>query len=415
MKYCIKFLFFVTIIHLGLSSCLWARDLPLEKSVIKQLFTDTVVNGGKKGRCNESDKYIVYLIDNFDQYVPVVPALQISHGELMYAMLVSGRDDIAVKTLNTTLSGGLATVLSELLEGGCVDGVISSIPGSNYSYRQVSSFLSDGIVLKPGNILEYRADLLNIMLSIAVHGFPSVKWLMQADVNPIKLREDARKIFFIEKLGQLGIPVLLPYGNVDGYHRGQERNVNLLGLSEYSLIYSAKGSRGKPLPGFPSSPLSSGSEIAQYQVVECPDYINVQRVNVDVNDDGYPDFIYTRNGVIPYYEQDGSLSFSPPFATEEEFLEILKSTKEYGDKISNREIVFTNAQYQQFSQVCPNCVVPNFPEDLKDFVWFNSSKHDRTISFNSQCEHKGEISGTSLIPPIKIKELLPKKVDKETG
>ena len=409
MKYCIKYLLLVTVIHFVLCPGIWARDLPLEKSVFQQLHKATAASGGINGRCDVPGKYIVYLIDNFDQNISVVPSLEISHGELMYAMLVSGRDDIVVKTLNTTLNNGLATVLSELLNGGCADGVISSIPGSNYSYRQVNSFLRDDIVLDDGNILEHRADLLELMLSIALHGFPSLEWLMRADVNPIKLREDARKIFFIEKLGEMGISVLLPYGNVDGHHRGHERNINLLGLSRYSLIYSAKGYEGKPLPGFPYSPLSSGLEIAQYQVVECPDYRDAHRVVVDVNDDGYSDFVYLRDGAIPYYGEDGSLSHSPPLVTELEFREILNEAAENSHGISTREVVLTLAQYEQLILSYPQGAEGIMVEEVKDFIWFNSSKHGRTISFHSQCEQKGEIIGTSLIPPMKIKELLPRK------
>ncbi len=415
MRLNIKLFFIIIFIPFSSHTSLWARDLPLEKSVLQQLLNYTAVLTERSGKCDIPDKYTVYLIDNFDQTIPVVPGLQISHGELMYAMLVSGRNDIEVKTLNTTLNNGLAVVLAELLEGGCVDGVISSIPGSNYSYRQVSSFLPVHIDLNPENILDYRADLREMMISIAVQGFPSVEWLMRSDVNPIKLREDARKIFFIEKLGELGVPVLLPYGNIDGYHRGEERNINLLSLSEFAMIFSAKGYGGKPMPGFPSSPLSSGYEIAQYQVIECPDYDDALRVNVDVNNDGFSDFSYNRGGAIPYYDEDGSLSRSPPLATSEEFLEILREAADGGSLAFSQEIVFSLEQYQQFIYTCPECAASFSPLELKDFVWFNSSKHGRTISFYSQCEQKNEISGTSLIPPMKIKELLPQKVQNEPG
>ncbi len=415
MRLCIKLFFIVIFIPFSSLTSLWARDLPLEKSVLQQLLNDTAVLAESRGKCNVPDKYTVYLIDNFDQTIPVVPGLQISHGELMYAMLVSGRNDIQVKTLNTTLNNGLATVLTDLLNGGCVDGVISSIPGSNYSYRQVSSLFPVHIDLNPENILDYRSDLREMMLSIAVQGFPSVDWLLRVDVNPVKLREDASKIFFIEKLGELGVPVLLPYGNIDGYHRGEERSINILSLSEFALIFSAKGNGGKPLPGFPSSPLSSGYEIAQYQVIECPDYDDALRVNVDVNNDGFYDFSYNRRGAIPYYDEDGSFSRSPPLATSEEFFEILREAADDGGYTFSQETVFTLAQYQQFVHTCPECAASSAPLELKDFVWFNSSKHGRTISFYSQCEQKSEISGTSLIPPMKIKELLPNKEQDGTG
>lgn len=44
------------------------------------------------------------------------------------------------------------------------------------------------------------------------------------DVNPVTLRDDAKKIAFIEKIGACGVPVFLPYGKSDATYRGEENS-----------------------------------------------------------------------------------------------------------------------------------------------------------------------------------------------
>ena len=99
------------------------------------------------------------MIDNFEQPVALIPEITTTHGELVKKILVSGRNDIIVKTLNTSLSKGLASVLENLMQGVCADAVISSIPGSNYSYSQINSFFSNETVIHEDNILDYQEDL----------------------------------------------------------------------------------------------------------------------------------------------------------------------------------------------------------------------------------------------------------------
>lgn len=108
-------------------------------------------------------------------------------------MLLSGRSDIDVEEFNISLGRGLAGVFEEVVDGRCTDAVVSSIPGSNYTYRQVSSILANSIELDSENILEHRQELLDILMKIAVSVFPSVKWLQNVQVIPIKLREDASR------------------------------------------------------------------------------------------------------------------------------------------------------------------------------------------------------------------------------
>lgn len=64
------------------------------------------------------------------------------------------------------------------------------------------------------------------------------------------------------------LPVFLPYGNVDSYHMGEPRVVNLLSLSANARVFSGVDKNGKRLPGFPDSPLSSGDALASYSIAE---------------------------------------------------------------------------------------------------------------------------------------------------
>ena len=62
----------------------------------------------------------VYLIDNFEQDLYLVPEVRTSHGDMLLRLLQAGRDDIQVRILNTSLSKRLALVIQDLLEGVCV-------------------------------------------------------------------------------------------------------------------------------------------------------------------------------------------------------------------------------------------------------------------------------------------------------
>ena len=132
----------------------------IEKQVLDYLASGANQFQLKSHRCDDNEKYSVYLIDNFDEKATIVPEIRISHGELVHKLLLSGREDIQVTLRNTSLSRGLASVLDDLKNGRCADAVLSSIPGSNYSYQQVSSMLPGDVVLSPGNILDHKEPLL---------------------------------------------------------------------------------------------------------------------------------------------------------------------------------------------------------------------------------------------------------------
>lgn len=384
----------------------YCRQLPIERSILEVLSNEDLNKSALINECN-NEKYAVYLIDNFDEKVHLVPELEISHGELMLAILQSGRDDIDVKTINSSLSRGLATVLSKRLNGECIDAVISSIPGSNYSYRQVASLLSPKHHLTSDNIVEYRDTLLALMKEITIHGFPSVKWLKQIEVNPVKLREDARKVVFIEELGTLNIPVYLPYGNADVMYKGELKKVNLLSLAYNGHVYSGVDREGNRLVEFPYSPLSSGDSQAMYRIVECPSSDNARLSYIDINEDGYMDFSYPREDIVPYYDEKNQIAFAPPPIKVEALSRVLAEKRPPDKSFFDNELVITVQEYKKLLEKCENCLDMPAPVKSKSFVWLNSDRHGLYFFFNPECQHRGSILGTSLIPPTKVKEYLP--------
>jgi hypothetical protein len=80
---------------------------------------------------------------------------------------MTGRDDIELIIMNTALSKGLKQVIGDLIEGECVDAVVSSVPGSNYAYGQISTLLPGRPNIDSENILCYRDDLRNLLGDIA--------------------------------------------------------------------------------------------------------------------------------------------------------------------------------------------------------------------------------------------------------
>ena len=226
-----------------------AGDFRIERKILKYIASDEFRALQSDRRCPGNSKYHVYLIDNFDLKFDIVPGVRTSHGEMVLKLLEAGREDIRVTVLNIALCKGLAQVINDILAGACVDAVVSSVPGSNYTYDQISSLLGDGVSVKPENIAFYSGALTSLLRRIAFDGYPSVKWLEVIDVNSVKLRNDARKFVFIEALGRFGVPVVLPYGNLDATHNGKVKSVNLLSLAANAKIYSALGSGRKAYGG----------------------------------------------------------------------------------------------------------------------------------------------------------------------
>jgi len=309
------------------------REPPVEKEMLSYIRGHRFSKDAGNRQCRNRDRYKIYLIDNFELTFTLLPELVTSHGELLVRLLKSGRDDIDAVTLDTTLTRGLAVVIQNLAEGDCADAVISSIPGSNYTYDQIRSLLPEIRDLNPDTRISHRNALKRLLRRIAFNGYPSVKWVKQVDINLIKLREDAVKLVFIQALEKFGVRVILPYGNPDSPHRGRPKVFNLLSLADNALVYTGLNRAGERVQGFPYSPLSSGDETAVYTLKECPDPDNPGQVLLDINEDGFFDYAYAR---------------SPETET-------------------------------------------------------------GTLLDKSGCRLRGVVRGTSVIPPLKVKELLPPK------
>jgi hypothetical protein len=383
------------------------REGQVEKAMLQWIASDDFSALHSDGRCRDPEKYRVSVIDNFDQKVSLVPEVQTSHGEIIVKLLRSGRPDIEVQTYNTALSRGLALVLQDLKAGGCSDAVLSSTPGSNYTYDQIGSLFSGRVRIRPDNIAIYQGALQQLLRRIAFGGFPSVQWLQQVDVNSVKLRNDARKFVFIEALGHFGMLVILPYGNVDVPYKGKRKSVNLLSLAANAKVFSGLDTEEGRGPKFPYSPLSAGEETAVYPIRECPDPDDPFRARLDINSDGYDEFSFVRGGKIAYRDAGGNLSFAPPAASRKSFQGWLRRISRQSPCRMDEEIVLTAGQYHRLKKACPAEWLHSVGDQT--FVWLNSAAHGRFYAFEARCWNRGTLRGTSVIPPAVVQKMLPPK------
>lgn len=379
---------------------------PMEKKMLKYIASDRFHKALTVRTCRYDKKFVVYLIDNFDQPIQLTPEVTTTHGELLRRILRSGRDDIVIKPLNTSLTRGLAMVINDLREGKCADAVISSTPGSNYTYRQIESLFPGHPGITPQTILSFRKKLLHLLSRIAFSGFPSAKWLAQTKVHTPKLMNDSRKVVFASALGKLGIPLLIPYGNKDSAYLSEDRTVNILSIVSTVRAYSALDQLGRRMPGFPYSPLSQGDEQAVYHITEMPDPGDPSQAHLDVNNDGHADFTFKREGKIAFRNQKGVIAFSPPLVSPSRF-EMLKTRLRSGAKPRiKEEMVLTAAQYRQLHTLG---AMWHDPPPNGGYIWLNAPHCDTPFFFNAVPWIRGLLRGTSLIPPNKVKELLTRK------
>ena len=394
----------IILLEVFLLSVAHARFSQSEKRTLRLISSEEFARIQPENLCQSTDKYIVYLIDNFVQSFDLVPEVHASHGDILLKMLLSGRSNIEVEVLNTTLSLGLTKVIDDLVAGRCIDAVVSSTPGSNYTYIQINSLFSYKEDILPENIISHQSKLKQLLKRIALKGYPSVNWLRQVDVNPIKFRNDAMAVAFIDALERFNVPVFLPYGNSDSHHRGEKRSINILSISSNARVYSALDQFGNRVPDFPYSPLSSGDERAIYSLRECPDPSNPLLARLDINDDGYFDYSYRKIGDIAYVNNKGRTLFAPPLITDEKYA-VLKEKLINAESCNiDNEVVLTSRQFYELRAIC------GFKANVKigrKYVWVNSKQYKLPFFFNAQCWNRGSITGTSLIPPNKVKEYLP--------
>jgi hypothetical protein len=298
-------------------------------------------------------------------------------------------------------------VVDDLLHGDCADAVVSSIPGSNYTYRQISSLLSHEVTICRDNILDYQNKLTALLVSIAYDGFPSVSWLEQIDMNSSKLINDARKVAFAKALGRFNVPVLIPYGNEDSNYKNEVRSVNILSLVANVSAFSASDRLGRRLKGYPYSPLSVGDELSVYPISEIPDPQNPFLAHLDINEDGFIDYTFERKGRIAFRDKDGLLAFAPPVLSETEFKKIKNEPKNNPAHKAGKAVVLTLGQYRQLND---SGLGPDDSPEENEYVWLNSPYQAAPFHFKAVPWVRGFIRGTSLIPPTKVKQRLGKKI-----
>lgn len=201
----------------------------------------------------------------------------------------------------------------------------------------------------------------------------------------------------------------------DSTHGGEEKVVNLLSLSPFARVYSGLNSGGNRLKDYPYSPLSAGNEKAVYKIVECPDADDPRLAEIDVNSDGYSDFSYKRTDTIPYYDHQANLAFAPPLINDKEFSVLLQKYESAHPELITNQLVLTRKQYATLSARWPS-----YPRLSAEFlrerlVWLKSAEDVTPFFFNPQCQVRGQIVGTSLIPPMKVREILPGKQKYASG
>lgn len=378
------------------------RSDQIEKKMLKAIMSEPFERFAADFQCSEESIYRVVLIDNFDQAISIIPEVKTTHGEMVKTLLQSGRRDIQIQSMNTALSKGLAMVIEQVMDGHCLDLVVSSTPGSNYTYEQISSLLGPGTVLNENNILAFKSDIQQLIHQIATQGFPSVAWLQAADINSIKLKNDALKYVFIQALGRLNIPVILPYGNQDTRYKGRNKSLNLLSFADNAMVYSGLDQYGRKLPDFPYSPVSSGSAQAVYPIVECPIKEKPHMARIDINDDGYWDYTFQRQQGIPYKDASGVLRMAPLAITDDDF-ERRFGNKNEMRRLADFERVFTRSQFKILQQEIKDLSV--YPV-TKAYVWIHSKSQGPFFEFDAVCRPRGVLQGTSVIPPHKAKEWL---------
>ncbi len=377
---------------------------PVERRILAEIKSYNDARKFPDKRCHFTDRYKIYLIDNFEQNVPLIPEIRTSHGELLRRIIVSGRDDIDLEIIDTGLTKGLALVLAYLENGECADAVVSSIPGSNYSYGQLNTFIETPEPIASRNILRFRKSLLERVKGLALNGYPSVDWLDNLKANPSKLMNDSIKLNFIEALQRYSVPVLLPYGNVDTPYDGESRNVNLLSLSLGAKVFSGADGNEKPLTDYPDSILSSGRSKAVFTLRECPHPTDVFYALLDVNEDGVFDYTFKRDNFIAF-QRDGELLYAPPVMEKYEFEKLKEILGSSADCSVADKKVFAADQYKQ---LCALCRTLPIPEQETSYYWLNSSSNPWVTAFNASCRNRGQLYGTSFIPPNLVKELLPR-------
>ena len=102
----------------------------------------------------------------------------------------------------------------------------------------------------------------------------------------------------------------------------------------------------------------------------------------------------------------GEIDFAPPVTPQHVFAEWHQRPARSTACRIDTQTVLTAGQYQALQHLCPAELTR---EVTQTYVWLNAPGKAPVFEFTPACRNRGVNSGTSVIPPHKLKELLPPK------
>jgi hypothetical protein len=142
---------------------------------------------------------------------------------------------------------------------------------------------------------------------------------------------------------------------------------------------------------------------AIYRVREIPDTQDPFLAHLDINEDDFIDYTFERRGGVAFRNADGLLAFSPPLLSENAFSRLKDRIRNNSTHRLDDSIVLTADQYRELMK---SGFKPDHLTLKKDYIWFNSPYMEMPFQFNAAPWVRALITGTSLIPPDKIKQIL---------
>jgi hypothetical protein len=152
--------------------------------------------------------------------------------------------------------------------------------------------------------------------------------------------------------------------------------------------------------------LRFGDARSEYTIVECPHPDDPFKAVLDINEDNRRDYTFYRIGRIPYRNERGRLAFAPPVTRQDAFRKWLSQVARDPQALFARDIVLTAQQYRQLGSLFAEFFTE---EPTQSYVWLNAPHRGAVFNFDPVCRVRGTVIGTSVIPPHKVKDLLPPK------
>jgi hypothetical protein len=271
-----------------------------------------------------SEKKNLYIIDNFRQEIFKHNDIIITHGDLLKRITSTRNLNAKIIKVDSTLEIGLKRVIDDINNGYRVDGVISSIPGRNFSYVELENLFDYPIIINSKTLADQKKLIKERILSIS--DFCGDSQCSGRKFNKFyKVSIAATIIKRIEQITKNKIPIVVAYGNPDLDRYGNSRDVNILALANGVKAFAGGDENGNLLKDYPYSDLAGGVKRAIFEVRLIQDSLNGSFFGIDFNEDGKSEFILEKHDfkldvpyVIGYIE---GTSLIPPNVIED-FLEI---------------------------------------------------------------------------------------------